>query len=100
MNLMRRLRNCEISDGKQSFVYTANLLQALACQPDIGIAVCCFPTTHRHLIFSSVDEFFCKHDLAIPTSFANMTLFRIHDDDALFYKIYVLIYEYKVMLIS
>ena len=28
-------------------------------------------------------------------SFAKMTLFRIHGDDALFYKTYVLIYGYK-----
>ena len=95
MNLIRRLHNHEISGGKQSFVYTANLLQALASQPDIVIPVCCFPTINRHLIFASVEDFFRKHDLEIPTSFAKMTLFRIHSNDALFYKTYVLIYGYK-----
>jgi len=95
MNLIRRLHNHEISGGKQSFVYTANLLQALASQPDIVIPVCCFPTINRHLIFASVEDFFRKHDLEIPTSFAKMTLFRIHGNDALFYKTYVLIYGYK-----
>ena len=33
MNLIRRLRNRETLNNKQSFVYTANLLQALANQP-------------------------------------------------------------------
>jgi len=91
MNLVRRLPNREISEGNQSFVYTANILQALASQPDVVIPVCCFPTTHRHLIFASVEDFFRKHDLTIPTSFAIMTLFRIYGDDALFYKTYVLV---------
>jgi len=95
MNLIRRLRYREISEGKQSFVYTANVLQALASQPDIVIPVCCFPTTHRHFIFNPVEDFFHKHDLTIPTSFTRMTLFRIHGDDALFYSTYVLIYGYK-----
>jgi len=95
MNLIRRLRNRETLNNKQSFVYTADLLQALANQPDIIIPVCCFPTINRHLILASVENFFRKHDLEIPMSFVKMTLFQIHGDDALFYETYALICGYK-----
>ena len=58
MNLIRRLRNRETLNSNQSFVYTADILQALANQPDIVIPVCCFPTANRHLVFASVESFF------------------------------------------
>ena len=86
MNLIRRLRNRETLISNQSFLYTADILQALANQPDIVSPVCCFPTVNRCLVFVSVEGFFRQHDLDIPMSFAKMTLFRIHGDDALFYK--------------
>jgi len=95
MNLIRRLRNRETLNNKQSFLYTAEMLRALANQPDIVIPVCCFPTLNKYFIFATVEEFFRKYDLDKPMSFFKMTVFRIHGNDALFYKTYLLVYGYK-----
>jgi len=82
-------------NSNQSFVYTADILQALAKQPDIVIPVCSFPMVNRHLVFASVEGFFRLYDLEKPMLFAKMTLFHIHGNDALFYKTYILIYGYQ-----
>jgi len=95
MNLVKRLRNRETAKNKQQFVCTPKMLQALTTQPDIVIPVCSFPTSHRHLIVQSIANFLRKHQLPTTLDYVKMTLFRIHNEDALFYKTYVLIYGYK-----
>jgi len=96
MNIIKRLRNREISNTKQRFAYTETILHSMMGNPDIVVPIreAIQPTTTSRLLGETA-RFFRLHDLPLIFGFKKLKLFHIKDGNFKHNSRYILIYDYN-----
>jgi len=95
MNLVKRLRSRETNNIRQEFLYTQDILLALAQEPKIIIPVSRQAVMEIETLKRAIQKFFSHHGLRSSSEFQKLRLFNIAETEVLHYKCYVLLYTAK-----